>query len=318
MVFERNGAEPFNSYSGYLKRRFSMPVYRVGVDAGFGCPHLDAGGCSYCDAHAARSAWLRNKNHRDLRSTAMEDRLASIKKQIETGVEFLRRRYGARGFILYFQAGTNTYAPADELRRVYDFALAQGDFRGMAVSTRPDCLSPEALDLLGAYRSTGLELEVELGLQSASDRLLESVNRGHGQRSFIAAWDALRERDIPVIIHLILGLPGETRRDLEETAAFTAGLRPFGVKLHNLHIPRNSRMFQDFLRGEIAVPSAPRHLESLIFLLERLPADTVILRLSSDTPGGPAAPRRFWDKSEIYRTLAGEMARRGTWQGRLC
>jgi radical SAM protein (TIGR01212 family) len=232
-------------------------------------------------------------------------------------MEFLRRRYRAEGFFLYFQAGTNTYGDPAELKAVYDYALSLGDFCGLAVSTRPDCVSPETLDLLASYRTPDREVEVELGLQSASDATLARINRGHDRACFERAWEALSRRWIPGVIHLILGLPGEGWAEIEETARFTAGLKPLGVKLHNLHIPQASALYQDFLRGEVTAPSPRWHLEALIRVLERLSPETVVMRLSADTPGGPAAPRHFWDKSRLYRELGAEMARRGTFQGRL-
>jgi radical SAM protein (TIGR01212 family) len=237
---------------------------------------------------------------------------------VEAGREFLGRRYGAEGFILYFQAGTNTAADPGELKAAWDYGLSLGDFCGLAVATRPDCLSPAALDLLASYQTPGREVVVELGLQSAGDATLRRINRGHSRDDFARGWEALSRRGIPGVIHLILGLPGEGWAEMEETARWTAALRPFGVKLHNLHIPRLSPLFEEFLRGEATAPSPPRYLEALIRALERLPRETLILRLTADTPGGPAAPRRFWDKSRLDRELKARMEDRKTWQGRLC
>ena len=309
--------EFYTSYNGYLRRRYGRPVFRVGVDAGFSCPNREAGGCTYCESQGARAAWLRNDSHRDLKDLPLEERFLSIRTQVESGIRFLRRRYGAEGFILYFQANTNTYGSPEELRSLYEYALSLEDFCGFVVSTRSDCLDGETADLLASFRTDRRDVWVELGLQTSSDRLLDSIGRGHDRRSFLESWRLLEEREIPGVIHLILGLPGETREEREDTLELMNLLNPRGIKLHNLHIPRGTGMYREFLRGEITAPSGPRHLDSLVYFLERLPEEMVILRITCDTPGGPGAPRYFWNKSRLYQALAREFLRRDSRQGAL-
>jgi len=307
----------FRSYSSYLKEKYGTPVYRVGVDAGFTCPHRAAGGCTYCDAHGARAVYLRNSRNPGLAGRNLQDRFRFIRKQVEEGMAFLRRRYDSREFILYFQANTNTFGTLEELKLVYDYALSLASFRQLVVSTRPDCLGPPVVDLLRSYRTPDREVWVELGLQSGNDTTLERLNRGHRVRDFREAHDRLTRAGVETIVHLILGLPGEGRGEKEKTVRLLQDVSPRGIKFHNLHIPAGTALYEEYLRGGVAVSSLNRHRDELIFFLERIPPDTVIMRLSTDTPGGAPAPRRFGDKNVLYQTLETEMIRRGTWQGRL-
>ncbi len=308
---------PFYSYSTYLKKRWGMSVYRVGVDAGFSCPNRETGGCTYCDSHGARAVWLRNDSHGRIVGMVDADRFKLIGEQIGAGVEFLTRRYKAGGFILYFQANTNTYGTPDELKSIYDYALTREDFCEIAVSTRPDCLSSEIITLLSSYKTETRDVWVELGLQTGNNTTLQSINRGHTKEEFISAFQNLRDAGIKIIVHLILGLPGEETDDFDKTLKLVNGLKPEGVKFHNLHIPEDTRMFEEYLHGEITAPSYPRHLDSLIFALERISADIIVLRMTCDTPGGPGAPRYFGDKTQLFLALKEKMGRLNTWQGRL-
>jgi radical SAM protein (TIGR01212 family) len=245
-------------------------------------------------------------------------RLASIRRQIEHGTGFLRRRYGAQVFLLYLQAFSNTHGPVDELQAVYDFALGCGDFRELIVSTRPDCIDPQRAALLAAYRRRGLEVWVELGLQSGCDATLARVRRGHTVEDFLRAFGLLREAGVRLAVHLIFGLPGEGLEQVLDTVRLVAALEPEGVKIHNLHVPRDSPLAEEHLAGELAAPCAARHLEYVIRALELLPPRTLILRLTCDTPAGRlAAPRGFPPKAEFYRELRAALAARGSRQGRL-
>ena len=204
------------------------------------------------------------------------------------------------------------------MRRTYDFALDLAPFRELIVSTRPDCVDPEKADLLSGYRSDDRDVWVELGLQSASDETLERINRGHTFGDFTAAFGLLRDRKINLAVHLIFGLPGEGMEAVLETTRRVAALRPEGIKIHNLHIPRGTAMLAEYGLGEITVPSSRRHLEYVIRALELLPPETVIMRVTCDTPKERLVlPRRFWDKGRFYGELRAEMRRRGTYQGRL-
>ncbi|MCX7039308.1 MAG: TIGR01212 family radical SAM protein [Spirochaetes bacterium] len=314
---------PYLTYSRYLRDRFGCVVYRVAVDAGFGCPNRESGrgsgGCIYCGENGSRAPYLERADGAEgADGAARASGTGSLQRQIEASIAFVRRRYSAAAFILYFQAFSNTNAPVGELARIYDEGLAAAPFLGLTVATRPDCIDEQKARLLSSYRERGLEVWVELGLQSANDRTLQLIDRGHNAADYLRAYGILKAAGVKVAVHLILGLPGERAIDMERTARFVAGLEPDGVKIHNLHIPTDTPLARDFLRGEVTAPGPERHMEYAIALLERLPAETVVMRLASDTPAGRlAAPRRFWSKHRFAVRLAEEMRRRGGRQGRL-
>jgi uncharacterized protein len=301
---------PYLTYARYLKDRHGATVYRVAVDAGFSCPNRSDGrasrGCSYCAEEGGRAPYLS------------EASLSAVEAQVRESLAFLRSRYHARSFILYFQAFSNTNAPVDELKRIYDHGLSLAPFCGLNVATRPDCLDRGKADLLASYRGRGLEVWVELGLQSSDDLTLRRIDRGHTAEDFLRAYRLLKDAVLKVAIHLIFGLPGEDTEEIMRTVEFVAGLRPDGVKIHNLHIPRDTVLAQELQKGELTAPDAPRHLEYTIAALERLPPETVVMRLTCDTPEPRlASPRRFWPKGVFIHRLQEEMEARGARQGRL-
>ncbi len=311
----------YSSYSSYLRCRYSERVYRVAVDAGFSCPNRGAdrreGGCTYCGQGGSRAPYLGPAEGGSGRPGSPEA-LASLRSQVTRGIGFLQRRYAARRFILYFQAFSGTFAPTAALRATYDAGLAAADFCGMVVSTRPDCIDRERCDLLAEYERPDREVWVELGLQSASERTLRRLGRGHGVQAFVDACGLLRERGLRVAPHLIFGLPGEDWDDVEATIDLVCRLRADGIKIHDLHIPRGSPLLAEARAGEVPLYCPERHLEYVIRALERLPQSTIVLRLTCDSPaGGLALPRSPVDKATFHRRLHAEMAARDTWQGRL-
>ena len=210
--------EPIRRYSPYLVERYGEKTYRLAVDAGFTCPVRDAGEpCSYCDSDGSRAPYLGDRE--------------AVRSQIEHGMEFLKRRYGASRFLLFFQAYSNTYAPVDQLRRIYDDGLAVAEFEGLVVATRPDCIDRERAALLASYRDRGYDVWVELGLQTANENTLKRIRRGHDVRAFEEAVELLRGLDISVAAHLILGLPGDDADDVARSAELISRLGVDGVNL---------------------------------------------------------------------------------------
>ena len=208
-------------------------------------------------------------------------------------------------FILFFQAYSNTNAPVDELRRVYDAGLALAPFRGLNVATRPDCMDDEKADLLASYRAKGLEVWVELGLQSANDATLRRIGRGHTAADFHRAYEMLRRRHVKMAVHLIFGLPGEgTRRDPADDARCSRGSDPTASRSTTFTCPRERSLPRSTAKGEFDGALPPRrHLEYVIAAIERLPPETVIMRLICDTPAERlAAPRAFWPKERFSRS----------------
>lgn len=297
----------WNRYSDWLRARYGARTARVPVDGGFSCPNRrpdGSGGCTFCDTAGSRSPLLGSARR--------------IEEQVDRAAAFQRARYGAEVLLLYFQAFSATYAPAARLRELYDAALARAAYRGLIVATRPDCLDPEKAGLLASYRDRGLDVWVELGLQSSNDATLARIRRGHGAADFTAARELLRDLGIPVSAHVVFGLPGETEADMLGTVRFLANLRVEGIKIHDLHIPWGCELYGEVLEGELALLSPRRHLDLCVRSLEILPPETVIQRLTTDTPQDRRAlPRRGIEKAAFLRNLDAELARRDTWQGRL-
>ncbi len=299
----------FRRYSDYLKTRYGETVYRIGVDGGFSCPNrgLDRRnpGCSYCDAFGVRAAYIGEENQ-------------TLAEQIRRSTAVVKKRYGARLFILYFQAYSSTWAPPSLLKKTYDYGLSLASFVELAVSTRPDCIDQEITALLASYRRKDFDVWVELGLQSAHDHTLKRIHRGHDRSCFERAFRMLKATGLKVAVHLIFGLPGEDREHIMETIKYLADLKPEGVKFHNLHIPSGAPLFQEYEAGELALPDSRRHACYVADALERLPEDVVILRLTTDTPRlRHRTPGAFLNKSTIYNMVRDELIRRGSRQGAL-
>jgi radical SAM protein (TIGR01212 family) len=304
--------------------RHGLRVWRVAVDGGFSCPNRSLGGrgpggCAYCSPAAGRSPYLEPLFRSAAAEKGIHCRAASVGAQIDSAMAFLSRRYGARAFFLYFQAFSSTNAPVEVLRSVYDEALSKAEFRGLVVSTRPDCVDEDKAELLRSYADRGLEVWVELGLQSALERSLVRIGRGHGVEAFLFARRLLAERGIRTAVHLILGLPGESRADMLEGPRLLAELGLEGVKFHDLRVVRGARLAAEYLSGEV-VPLHPSRLPSLLAdCIELLPPGCEVMRLCSDFPSGEClAPKRLPEKGALYRAVEAELESRGTRQGLRC
>ena len=315
---------PYLTYSRYLRERHGCIVYRVAVDAGFSCPNRrngrSSGGCSYCAVDGSRAPYLRRSgvNVPGCTNGSGFVDAESLASQVRAGMAFLSRRYSAQAFILFFQAYSNTNAPVEELERVYDLGLSLAPFRGLNVATRPDCVDEEKARLLASYRSRGLEVWVELGLQTAKDETLLRIGRGHSSQDFARAFRLLKNHGLAVGAHLIFGLPGESFSDIMDTIRFVGALPMDGVKIHNLLIPKGTRLARELMLGEVTTPGPKRHLEYTLAAIERLPPETVIMRITADAvPADVMSPRTFWTKPEFTVHLAQEMRARGARQGRL-
>src|SRR5438309_8245647 len=232
----------YYSFSRFLRERFGGKVFRVTVDAGFTCPNVDGtvavGGCVYCDNRSF------SPNRRLPRTP--------VREQVRRGVALLQKRYGADRFLAYFQAATNTYAPLTKLRRLYDEALDHPQVVGLAVGTRPDCVPDDVLDLLAQY-ARDRYVCLELGLQSIHDRSLDWMNRGHHYGAFVDAVVRCQGRGLDLCAHVILGLPGESWDDMLATADALAALPINGVKIHNLHVVRDTPLEKWFRAGTVSM-----------------------------------------------------------------
>jgi radical SAM protein (TIGR01212 family) len=294
------------TYRAYLARLFPGRVYKIPLDAGLTCPNRDGtvavGGCSYCD-NASFSPYASGPGK-------------TISQQLEEGIAFYRgKRFAGEQFIAYFQAYTNTYAPPEDLAALYDEALSRPEVVGLAVGTRPDCVGEEVLDLLEEYQSR-TTLFLELGLQSIHDRTLRRVNRGHTAADFFDAARRVKRRGIRLSVHTILGLPGETREEMLQTAEALASLPIDGVKITHLYIPAGAPIAMSFRKGEIQTLDFETYLDLVCDVLERLPSHVAIERLMGELTGPDIlAPRWGKSKSEILRRIDARLMERGSRQG---
>ncbi|MFQ5912866.1 MAG: TIGR01212 family radical SAM protein [Nitrospinota bacterium] len=302
----------YRSLSSYLRERFGERVQKVSIDAGFTCPNRDGtkatGGCTFC-------------NNRGFSPPArVEPR--EIAQQIRQGVAFLRHRTNARKFLAYFQAFTNTYAPVEVLRERYGVIREFPEVVGLVIGTRPDCVPEETLDLIAEF-AEGYHVWVEYGLQSASDRTLEIINRAHPVADFADAVERTHRRakaglDLHTCAHVILGLPGETREDMLNTARFVASLPLDGVKIHLLHVLRGTPLEAQYRRGEFRLLEMEEYAGLVCDFLELLPPEMVIQRLTGEAPEEfLVAPRWCLDKNKVFAAIQAKLERRDAYQGKL-
>lgn len=216
----------------------------------------------------------------------------------------------------YFQSYTNTYAPPEKLERMWDQALAPDEIIGLAVGTRPDCLPDDVLDILEAY-ARDYEIWLELGLQSASDRTLALINRGHTAGDFSRAVARARGRGLKILAHVILGLPGEGKKEVAATAKFLANLEISGVKIHSLFVPRSTELEVMYQRGDFKCIDQDEFVDLAVNFLELIPNDVVIHRLTGDPdPKSLVAPEWSLNKHRTISLIRNRMSDLNTWQGR--
>ncbi|HZK53760.1 MAG TPA: TIGR01212 family radical SAM protein [Desulfosporosinus sp.] len=296
----------YHTFNVQLRERFGGKIVKVSMDAGFTCPNRDGtlgiGGCVYC-------------SERGSGDFAGDQRL-SISDQFTEVKERMKKKWPNAQYIAYFQAYTNTYATVDRLREVYEEALEQENVVGLALSTRPDCLPQDVLEyLVELNRRT--YLWVELGLQSSHDRTLAWIGRGHDYAEFLKGLEQLHSRDIRVCVHIILGLPGETKEEMMETAQAVAKLPLEGIKIHLLHVLKGTRLATIFQNEPFAFMTKEAYVSLVVDILEILPPDIVIHRLTGDGPPddliGPLWSRKKW---EVLNAIDAELERRDSWQGK--
>jgi radical SAM protein (TIGR01212 family) len=290
----------------YFRKTFGERVHKLSVDAGLTCPNRDGtlstGGCIYCNARGS--------------GTGAHEQGLSITEQLTRNKKIVGRRFKAKRFLAYFQSFSNTYAPLATLRALYDEALAAADMVGLAIGTRPDCVDESVLALLAEYARTHL-VWVEYGLQSAHDVTLARIQRGHDVKCFMRAVQATRNRGIKICAHVILGLPGETRRHMLETARRVAGLGIDGIKLHLLYVIRDTPLEAIYRQGGYRCLTQDAYVELVCDVLELLPPGMVIQRLTGDPHRAElVAPQWSLRKSETLERIRAALVQRDTWQGK--
>lgn len=316
-------SRPWNSLSSYNERVFGESVYRVGVDAGFSCPNRSPdrhGGCIFCDGSGAIAVYHREEE----KSLDGDDELflvrkSSIKEQVARGVDFITRRYKAKRLALYFQAWSNTYDSVENLKSIYDYALSLAPFSSLIISTRPDLMSDEVCSLLASYITEDRDVWVELGLQSGNAKTLERINRGHDVRCFTEASERAHSYGLKLTVHMMLLPSFDRREDYLKTAALINNVKAEGVKIHNLHVMKNTILASEYLQdGEIALSSLSRHIEDVALILAHLDKNIIVERLLTEsTKARLLAPKHFPDKRDILEMLEDYMNQKGWQQGSL-
>ncbi len=302
-----NMRKRYNDLNTYLRKKFGCRVQKITIDAGFSCPNRDGtlslAGCIYCDGKGS--------------GTGAAARGLSITEQIRQAKARLAARYKAEKFLAYFQAYTNTHGPSEILRKKYDNALLDPDIVGLAIGTRPDCVDEEKLSLIQRYTATHM-VWIEYGLQSMHDRTLEEINRGHTFEGFVRAVRMTQGRNILICAHVILGLPGESKQDILDTAAALADLKIDGIKIHNLYILKDTVLGKLYERGEFTPLDQDTYVDWVVGLLERLSADTVVQRLTGDPdPNSLLAPAWCVNKQQTLSLIQQTLEKRDTCQGSL-
>lgn len=293
------------TFGQYMVQQYGERVHKIALDAGMTCPNRDGskgiGGCTFCNNVSF------SPNGRS--PLSLSEQIRSGKRSIGKGTKALR-------FLAYFQAYTNTYADVAQLSALYEEALSEPDMAGMSIGTRPDCVPDAVLDLLVDYQQRGLVVWLELGLQSAFDETLKRINRGHGLKEYEKTVIAARKRGIPVCTHLIVGLPGETERHCHASLDTVLALGTDGLKLHPLHVVKNTVLAIEWRRGEYQPMEMADYIRIATDLIERTPPHIVYHRVtgtaSKDILLAPSWCSQKWN---ILNGIESELKRRGHRQG---
>lgn len=303
--------KPYYSLDAYCKNTFQHKCYKIALNAHMSCPNRDGTlgtrGCIFCSAGGSGDFAVSNQGK-------------SIALQLAEG----RARFGEKEvgehFIAYFQAYTNTYAPIAYLRRIYTEALSHPQVCGISIATRPDCLPPEVLKLLGSLKLQYPHkfIWVELGLQTIHQDTADFLRRGYALPCFEEALRQLRLLDIPTIVHVILGLPGENEEHILETIDYISHMHPFGIKLQLLHVLKGTDLADYYLAGGFETLNKESYLQLLIQCLEHLSPEIVVHRLTGDGPKELLlAPTWSLNKRDVLNSLHTMMKALGARQGRL-
>ena len=301
----------YNSQSDYIKEKYGVRLQKLVVDAGFTCPNRDGskgrGGCTFCD----NNAFHPNYSTPD----------KSISQQLQEGIEFHRGRYSrAGGYLAYFQPYSNTYAPLEKLKALYEEALDYPEVKGIVIGTRPDCVDEAVLDYLAGLSKEHIVI-VEYGIESCYDATLQHINRGHSWEDAVRAVEMTAGRGIATGAHFIFGLPGESRTMMLALADKINALKIDSVKFHQLQIIKGTKMEEEFsLHPErFETFKLEGYIDFFVDFLERLRPDLVIERFAGEVPPRfvNSTPWGLVRNAELNRMLEARLEKRETFQGRL-
>ena len=295
----------YHTWNYYLRKKFGGKVFKVSLNGGFTCPNIDGtrgcGGCTYCSSLGS--------------GDFAGDPKMDIIGQFHEVKKSLHKKWPEAKYIAYFQANTNTYDTVENLKKRFEPVLAEENVVGLSIATRADCLPDDVVEYL-ADLNERTSLIVELGLQSIFDKTGERINRCHTYDEFLEGYQKLKAKGIDVCVHLIIGLPGETPEMMVESAKTVAALKPHSIKLHLLHILKDTAIEKEYLAGEFDVLSRDEYVKIIVDILEILPEDIVLQRLTGD--GGKeslVAPLWSLKKFVVLNEIDKEMVRRNCYQG---
>ncbi len=293
-----------NTFGQHMLRQYGERVHKIAIDAGFSCPNRDGskgvGGCTFCN-----------------NQSFSPKQQPGIDSQINAGRCVIRKRTRARKYLAYFQAYTSTYGEVEHLRRQYLQALQHEDVIGLCIGTRPDCVPDAVLDLLCEIRGRGFHVLIELGLQSAHDDTLRSVNRGHSFIDYQQAAERIHQRGIPLCTHLILGLPGEDFEQMYASLMSVIAHGVSGLKLHPLHVVKGTQLARQWKHNEYQPLSLQEYIEYASSMIEATPADVQYHRVTgtarSELLLAPAWCAKKW---QVINGIEQELKNRSSFQGR--
>lgn len=281
----------YTPYREFLAREFPefKKVRKLPLSGGMSCPNLDGkagnGGCAYCNNKSFSPVWDKAR--------------VSVQDQLDEFIPKLRKKYRDAGILAYFQPYTNTYAPVERLREVYEPVFASQEIAGVAIGTRPDCVADDVLELL-AYENSRKKVILELGLQTANDETLERIGRGHTVEDFRDAVNRAHSAGLVVTTHVILGLPGETMEDFLWTARTVRDLKISAVKIHPLHIVKNTRLADSFEKGEFSLLAFDEYCRAVAAFIRTVGPDVAIERFSGEAQNETlVAPDWCGDRNRI-------------------
>jgi hypothetical protein len=298
--------KPYRFFGDYLWSKYGCRVLKLPINAGFGCPNRNIKpgntGCIYCSDDGSASPSIKG--------------ISDIKLQMSAAKNNFDRIDVNTRFIAYFQAFTNTNAAVKILKETYDAAVRSENVIGLMIGTRPDCLSDEILDLISGYMKDQFELWLEIGMQSMHNPSLEFLKRGHDHRSTLDSVKRARMRNIPVCLHIILGIPGETWNDMMDTALEINRLEIQGIKFHHLHVIQNTALSAIYKSGHIKLLTMDEYVSTLCDFIERLSENIIIHRIAGDRSADSlVAPSWGLHKGTVIKAVNDEFKKRGTRQG---
>lgn len=301
-----NGSIPYNDFGNWLRSRFQFRVQKISINAGFSCPNRDGsigrGGCIYCDNRTFNPSYC--------------DTASSIRKQIEAGKEFFSRKYPEMRYLAYFQAYTNTYGKTESLKRIYEEALSVDGVVGIVIGTRPDCMPDELLDYLEKLNRQTFMI-VEYGIESANDETLRRINRGHTFGCACRTIERTVERGIITGGHIIIGLPGEDRKESLRQAPLISATKLNILKMHQMQIIRGTRLAEEYAGHPFHTYTAEEYIDLISQYIQYLRSDLVLERFVSQSPKEMLiAPDWGLKNYEFTNMLTNHMKKTGARQGR--